>query len=79
MQITPDFFVETDAEGHITMTLNQGNVPDLIVSPDAQEKLKRYEAEKDHISRAEAEDMPARERPADLHKADPHLHQGGQR
>ena len=57
MQITPDFFVETDAEGHITMTLNQGNVPDLIVSPDAQEKLKRYEAEKDHISRAEAEDM----------------------
>ena len=57
MQIKPDFFVETDAEGHITMTLNQGNVPELIVSPDAREKLKRYEAEKGNISRTEMEDL----------------------
>ena len=55
--IRPDFFVETDAEGHITMTLNQGNLPDLVVSPDAREKLKRYEREKDNITRAEMEDM----------------------
>lgn len=57
LQIKPDFFVETDAEGHITMTLNQGNIPDLTVSPDALEKLKRYEKEKDHITRAEMEDL----------------------
>ena len=57
MQIKPDFFVETDAEGHITMTLNQGNVPELIVSPDAKEKLRRYETEKGNISRAEMEDL----------------------
>lgn len=57
MQITPDFFVETDAEGHITMTLNQGNVPSLTVSPDATEKLKRYEGEKRSMTRAEMEDL----------------------
>ena len=57
LQIKPDFYVETDAEGHITMTLNQGNVPELIISPDAKEKLQRYEMEKDNITRAEMEDL----------------------
>lgn len=38
-QITPDFLVETDQYGHVTMTLNEGNVPDLIISPDAVASL----------------------------------------
>jgi len=57
LQITPDFYIETDAEGHITVSLNQGNVPDLIISPDAKEKLEKYEQMKDQISRSELEDL----------------------
>ena len=33
-QITPDFIVETDDEGGITMTLNNGRLPELHVSRD---------------------------------------------
>lgn len=42
-QVTPDFIVETDLYGNLTMNLNQGNVPELIISPDATEKLAAYE------------------------------------
>ena len=41
-QITPDFIVDTDEEGHITMQLNGGNGSTLMISPDATEKLDAY-------------------------------------
>ena len=37
--ITPDFFVETDENGDIHMTLNVGELPRLAVSPDAKQEL----------------------------------------
>ena len=33
--IQPDFYVDTDENGTITVTLSQGNQPSLIISPDA--------------------------------------------
>ncbi len=57
-QVTPDFIVETDGYGNITMMLNQGNIPQLIVSPDALEKLKAYEGKKvSALSQAAQEDL----------------------
>ncbi len=56
--VTPDFIVETDTDGHITMTLNEGDMPTLTISEDATAKLAAY----DHrggrtLSRSEMEDM----------------------
>ncbi len=34
-QITPDFIVETDSYGNITLNLNDNKVPQLTISPDA--------------------------------------------
>ena len=33
--IQPDFYVDTDENGTITVTLSQGNQPSLVISPDA--------------------------------------------
>lgn len=54
-QIIPDFIVETDDEGQVTMSLNRGNVPELHISPSFMEILKRNEGEKPVIGRAERE------------------------
>lgn len=57
-QITPDFIVETDGYGNITMSLNQGNMPDLIVSEDATEKVEAYERAKEGtLSKSAMEDL----------------------
>lgn len=37
--ITPDFTVETDENGQIHMTLNEGELPRLTISPDAEQEL----------------------------------------
>lgn len=34
--IQPDFFVDTDENGSITITLSRGNMPSLVISPDAK-------------------------------------------
>ena len=34
--IQPDFYVDTDDDGTITVTLSRGNQPSLIISPDAE-------------------------------------------
>ncbi|MBO4549323.1 MAG: RNA polymerase factor sigma-54, partial [Bacteroidaceae bacterium] len=36
--IQPDFYVDTDEDGTITVTLSRGNQPSLIISPDAEGK-----------------------------------------
>lgn len=38
--ITPDFIVETDENGQIHFTLNEGDLPRLTVSPDAEQEMK---------------------------------------
>jgi RNA polymerase sigma-54 factor len=42
-QITPDFIVDTDPYGQLTMTLNRGHVPPLRVSDDDLTFLQSYE------------------------------------
>lgn len=57
-QITPDFIVDTDDYGKITLSLNQGNLPDLVVSEDATEKLQAYEQlPQAEITKSVKEDM----------------------
>lgn len=56
--VTPDFLIETDADGHLTLSLNQGNVPTLVISPDATQKLQAYEGHKmATLSREAQEDL----------------------
>lgn len=42
-QITPDFIVEDDGYGQLTLTLNNGQLPPLRVNPDDIQFLKTYE------------------------------------
>ncbi len=42
-QITPDFIVDVDPYGHLTMTLNNGRIPPLRVSQDDIDFLNSYQ------------------------------------
>ena len=56
--VTPDFIVETDTDGHITMTLNEGDMPSLTISEDATDRLAAYDRRgTGKLSRSEMEDM----------------------
>ena len=50
--ITPDFYVETDEAGHIMLSLNEGELPRLTISPDAEQELQMPA-----VSRSEREAM----------------------
>ena len=50
-QITPDFIVDTQDDGTVTFTLNNGEVPELRVSQSFVDSMKEYEANKDNLSR----------------------------
>ena len=39
-QITPDFLVDTDDDGHVTFSLNNPNLPELRLNPDFSRQLK---------------------------------------
>lgn len=41
-QITPDFIVDTDDEGNVTFTLNNGRIPDLRVSQTFTDLVDTY-------------------------------------
>lgn len=57
-QITPDFIVETDPYGNITMTLNQRGVPPLVVSTDDERLLRELEQQRStEMSRSEREGL----------------------
>lgn len=56
-QITPDFIVDTDTDGNITMTLNEGDLPQVVVSQEAVDKVEAYEASRDTLSRSAMEDL----------------------
>jgi RNA polymerase sigma-54 factor len=50
-QITPDFIVDTQDDGTITFTLNNGEIPELKVSQSFVDSMKEYQENKDHLSR----------------------------
>ena len=50
-QIIPDFLVDSDEEGNITMTLNNGNVPELHLSREFNELLEEHTTNKENQSK----------------------------
>ncbi|SEE23964.1 RNA polymerase factor sigma-54 [Prevotella sp. lc2012] len=50
-QITPDFIVDTQDDGTVTFTLNNGEVPELRVSQSFVDSMKEYQQNKEHLSR----------------------------
>ena len=50
-QITPDFIVETQDDGTITFTLNNGEVPELTLSQSFIDSMNEYQQNKEHLSR----------------------------
>lgn len=51
--IIPDFIVETNADGEIFITLNDGDIPELHVSKEYSEQLKNYINNSNKMSRSE--------------------------
>lgn len=54
-QITPDFIVDTDDEGHVSFTLNDGGLPELTVSPSFADMVQTYKDNKHTMTRTEKE------------------------
>ena len=50
-QIIPDFIVDTQDDGTVTFTLNNGEVPSLQVSQSFADLLKTYQQDKEKLSR----------------------------
>lgn len=50
-QITPDFIIDTQDDGTITFTLNQGELPELKVSQSFADSMKEYQQNKENLSR----------------------------
>ena len=50
-QITPDFIIDTQDDGTVTCTLNNGEVPELKVSQSFVDSMKEYQDSKDQLSR----------------------------
>ena len=56
-QITPDFVVDTQDDGTVTFSLNNGDVPQLQVSQSFADLLKEYQSNKDGLSRQMKESL----------------------
>lgn len=54
-QITPDFIVDTSDDGTVSFTINNGNIPELYVSPSFTEMLDQYRKNKGKMNRREKE------------------------
>ncbi len=54
-QITPDFTVDTDDDGTVTFSINNGNIPDLRVSPSFTELIKGYRENKASMTKRDKE------------------------
>ena len=50
-QITPDFIVDTTDDGSVSFILNQGNIPELKVSPTFSEMVDTYKNNKEGMNR----------------------------
>ena len=54
-QITPDFIVDTADDGTVTFTLNQGDLPELTISPSFSDMVDTYKNNRKGMSRSEKE------------------------
>ncbi len=54
-QITPDFIIDSDDNGNISVSLNKGNLPTLVVSPSFSDMVKKYQTQKRNMSKSERE------------------------
>ncbi len=54
-QITPDFVVDTDDDGNVTFTINDGRIPDLRVSQMFTDMVDTYRTNKQNMNRKEKE------------------------
>ena len=50
-QITPDFIVDTQDDGTVTFTLNNGEMPELQVSQSFADSMKEYQQNHEHMTR----------------------------
>jgi RNA polymerase sigma-54 factor len=50
-QITPDFIIDTQDDGTVTFTLNNGDVPELTVSQSFVDSMNEYQQNKEHLNR----------------------------
>ena len=50
-QITPDFIVDTQDDGTVTFTLNNGEVPELTLSQSFVDSMNEYQQNKDNLNR----------------------------
>jgi len=50
-QITPDFVIDTADDGTISFSINNGNIPDLYVSPSFSDMIKEYQSNRKGMSR----------------------------
>ena len=54
-QITPDFIIETQDDGTVTFSLNNGNVPELHVSQSFADSINEYQNNKSNMSKQSKE------------------------
>ena len=54
-QITPDFIVDTDDDGHVTFSLNRGRIPELKVSTTFTNLVDTYKNNKQKMNRQDKE------------------------
>lgn len=56
-QILPDFIVDTDDDGNISISLNNGNIPELHISRSFRDSLEDLARRKDKISKSAREGL----------------------
>lgn len=54
-QITPDFIVDTDDDGNVSFTINDGRIPDLKISSSFSDMVDTYKNNKKNMNRQEKE------------------------
>ena len=54
-QITPDFIVDTDDDGNVTFSINDGRIPDLKISPSFADMVDTYRTNKHNMNRKDKE------------------------
>ena len=54
-QVTPDFIIDTDENGQVTMTLNNGELPQLFISHDFEQQMLGYQNNSKSLNRMEKE------------------------
>lgn len=54
-QISPDFIVDTDDDGNISIYLNRGNLPHLTVSPSFYDMVGEYQKDRKTLTKGERE------------------------